>query len=270
VSRTLPTAQFASIVFGPDGVALDDPAELLHEASRLYPRLAPPRLEVLAELAEGGVLARSVARSSRTHDHRPGVELPRPAHLRGRLGDLLARRRSERIEALRAVRVRELTSVLAASYGARDRSGNGKRRPVPSAGALYPLELYVIALVVEGVPAGTYHYDPFRHRLAKVGPPPFDDLRDALVDPSLAEGVAALLVVTGVFWRSRIKYGVRGYRFTLLEAGHLVQNAVLAATDLGLAALPLGGYYDRRLDAIVGADGLDEATVHALALAGAR
>jgi nitroreductase len=61
---------------------------------------------------------------------------------------------------------------------------------------------------------------------------------------------------------------LRGYRFALLEAGHVVQNLVLAATALGLPALPLGGWYDRRVDALVGADGLDEATVYVVLLGG--
>ena len=78
------------------------------------------------------------------------------------------------------------------------------------------------------------------------------------------------VVVTAMFWRSRFKYGARGYRFALLEAGHLAQNAVLASTALDLPALPLGGFYDRRLDRLVGADGLDEATVHAIVLGGAH
>ena len=54
----------------------------------------------------------------------------------------------------------------------------------------------------------------------------------------------------------------------MIEAGHVVQNAVLTAVALGVPALPLGGFYDRRLDGIVGADGLDEASIYALALGG--
>jgi SagB-type dehydrogenase family enzyme len=98
----------------------------------------------------------------------------------------------------------------------------------------------------------------------------FAGLRESLVDPGIADSAAALVVVTGVFWRSRFKYGLRGYRFALLEAGHLMQNAVLAATDLELDALPIGGFYDALLDRLVGADGLDEASLYALALAGSR
>ena len=101
-----------------------------------------------------------------------------------------------------------------------------------------------------------------------LGPLEPRDLRAALVDPSLIDGAAALVVLTAMFWRSRFKYGLRAYRFALLEAGHVVQNAILAATALGLPALPIGGFYDRRLDALVGADGLDEASVYALLLGG--
>jgi len=269
VTAVEPTAQFASIVYGPGGIAVDDPAELFHESSRLYPHVAAPRLEIHRELAEGGALARTATRSSLTHDHRPGLGLPSAAPLRGRLGDLLGRRRSERADVLRPVRLGDLATLLAASYAARPRAGE-LRRPVPSAGALYPLELYVVALAVEGLEPGVYHYDPFKHRLALLGPAPFAAVREALVDPSLADVAAALLVVTGVFWRSRFKYGPRGYRFTLLEAGHVVQNAVLAAVDVELAALPLGGFHDALLDGLVGADGLDEASLYGLVLTGAR
>jgi SagB-type dehydrogenase family enzyme len=154
--------------------------------------------------------------------------------------------------------------VLASAY----RSTAAGRRPVPSAGALYPLELYVAALAVEGVPAAVYHYHPFRHRLERLTAVSRPDVARALVDPALAEDAGALLVVSAVFWRSRIKYGLRGYRFALLEAGHVVQNAVLAAAAAGIAALPLGGFYDRRLDELIRVDGLDEASVYGLLLGG--
>ncbi len=80
--------------------------------------------------------------------------------------------------------------------------------------------------------------------------------------------MTAAIVVTGVFWRSRFKYGLRGYRFVLLEAGHVGQNVVLAAAALGLPALPLGGFYDRPVESLVGVDGLDEAVVYVVLLGG--
>ncbi len=259
----VPTAEFSSLVYGPGGVALDDPAEAFHEASRLYPDIALGRLTALLELTRNPELQQTVARSSRTHAQRPGIDLPPAGVGRMSLDHALARRRSLGAAEPVVLPLEHLAALLAAAY----RSVRG-RRPVPSGGALYPLELYAVALTVESLDAATYHYDPFRHRLERIGPGLRADVVAALVDPALAENAAALLVVTAMFWRSRFKYGLRGYRFALLEAGHAVQNAVLAATALHVPALPLGGFYDRRMDDIVGADGLDEATVYALLLGG--
>ncbi len=264
MTRVLPTAHFSSLVHGPTGVARDDPAETFHEASRLYPNIAPERIEVLLELSRSGELNRTVARSSRSHDHRPAIGLPEPAALDSPLGDVILRRRSSSPDLPCPLGFSDLATLLAASYA----DAGAGRRPVPSAGALYPLELYVLAAAVRGLETGTYHFQPFRFRLARLSPLAPDALRAAVVDPHALEQAAAVVVVTAVFARSQFKYGQRGYRFALLEAGHLVQNAVLAATALGVTALPLGGFYDRRLDELVGADGLDEASVHALVVGG--
>ncbi|HEX7582631.1 MAG TPA: nitroreductase family protein, partial [Gaiellaceae bacterium] len=78
----------------------------------------------------------------------------------------------------------------------------------------------------------------------------------------------AVVFVTSVFWRTRFKYGLRGYRFALLEAGHVVQNVLLAAAALRVAALPLGGFYDARAEKLLGVDGVDESVVYAVVLGG--
>jgi SagB-type dehydrogenase family enzyme len=265
-----PTAEFASLVYGAHGVPLDDPAEACHEASRLYPNVAPGRLASLLALGQSPALQETVARSSRTHDHRPGLELARAGLPQTPLPVLLHERRSASDSQRRPLRLGHLAAVLEASYAALAREPGLMRRPVPSAGALYPLELYVLALAVEDIDSVVAHYNPFRHRLELLGPLDEAALRDCVVDPGLVDTAAAVLVLTGMFWRSRVKYAARGYRFTLLEAGHVTQNAVLAATALGLAALPLGGFYDRRLETLVRADGLDEAAVSALVLGGSR
>lgn len=268
MTGVVPTAEFASLVYGQSGIDVDDPAETFHEASRLYPNVAPGRLQMLLALARTPELQQTVARSSRTHDHRPGIDLPRGNVPQTALATLLHERRSSTAAEPGSLTLDELAVVLEASYAACVAAPGVVRRPVPSGGALYPLELYVVGLRVAGIEATALHYNPFRHRLEALGAVDSDDVREALVDPTLVDRAAAILVVTAVFWRSRFKYGLRGYRFALLEAGHVLQNAVLAATALGLSALPLGGFYDRRLDALVDADGLDEACVYALLLGG--
>ena len=85
---------------------------------------------------------------------------------------------------------------------------------------------------------------------------------------ALLGSAAAILLVSAVFFRSVFKYGDRGYRFVLLEAGHVVQNAVLAAAGQQVAAVPIGGYFDRDLDRELGLDGLHESVVYALAIGG--
>lgn len=260
---TTPTAEFASLVYGPGGVPLDDPAETFHEASRLYPDVAPGRLTVILELTRNPALQQTVARSSRTHDHRPGIDLPNTRLGRVRLREALSMRRSLAPSTPAQLSRLRLAALLETAY-----RSTGGRRPAPSGGALYPLELYVVALAVERVEPGVYHYHPFRHRLERLGGVDRVKLAGALVDPGLAENAAALVVVTAMFWRSRFKYGLRGYRFALLEAGHVMQNLVLAAAAMRLPALPLGGFYDCKLDELVGADGLEEASLYSLLLGG--
>jgi SagB-type dehydrogenase family enzyme len=258
-----PTAEFASLVYGPDGVTYDDPAETFHEASSLHPDVAPGYLLSLLELERNAALQETVARASYTRAHLAGIDLPPPELGRARLHDVLLGRRSRTPQARARLPLAKLASTLGAAY-----RSEHDRRPVPSAGALYPLELYVVALDVDSLAPGVHHYNPYRHRLAHLRTVERAAVARALVDRELAEDAAALLVVTAMFWRSRFKYGLRGYRFALLEAGHLMQSALLAATALGVPARPLGGYYDRLLDALVGADSLDEASVYALLLGG--
>jgi SagB-type dehydrogenase family enzyme len=86
------------------------------------------------------------------------------------------------------------------------------------------------------------------------------------VQADLARQAAALVLVTAVFYRSTFKYGDRGYRFVLLEAGHLAQNAILAAGSIQLASASIGGFADRDADRYLEVDGLSESTVYVLLL----
>ena len=126
----------------------------------------------------------------------------------------------------------------------------------PSAGALYPLELYCYSQCVEGMTTGLYHYDSVRHGLAIVRA---GDARELLgrsmIQTSIPYECSILVFVTAVFERSIFKYGDRGYRFVLLEAGHVAQNIDLVAIGLGLGSINIGGFFDRRVDEFLGIDG---------------
>lgn len=254
-----PTVQFASFAYA-DGVPLDDPAERYHEATKLYPSSAGRQVRGIA-LVDDPAVAQSMRRSSRRHPHRPRVVLPPLRPGVARLSDVLDARRSRRPSQGSTLDLADTARLLSA-YEAN--GSNGLRR-TPSGGALYPLELYVLARRVDGLPTGIYHLDPFDRALELLAAGE-SELDGALVDPALGEDAAATLVVTGLFWRSRCKYGLRGYRFTLLEAGHLVQTVLLLATELEIDALPLGGFYDTALDRLVRADGVNESVVYAVAV----
>ncbi len=121
-------------------------------------------------------------------------------------------------------------------------------RATPSAGALYPLELRLAVLNVAGIAAGIYRYHPYEHCVEMISSHiRKDDLARASLHPSL---VADSAVVIGFFadWqRTILKYGDRGYRYVLLEAGHMAQNILLTSTSANIAAVPVGGFLDAPL-----------------------
>jgi SagB-type dehydrogenase family enzyme len=139
---------------------------------------------------------------------------------------------------------------------------------VPSGGALYPLELYVHASAVLGLPIGLFHYEPPGHQLRLLRSDPDASFRSGLVIPEMAERAAVTIFLTAIFYRSTFKYGDRGYRFVLLEAGHVGQNLDLTAAALGLTSVNIGGYFDEIIDDYLDLDGLRHSAVYLAAVGG--
>ncbi|MCF6290165.1 MAG: SagB/ThcOx family dehydrogenase [Desulfobacterales bacterium] len=179
------------------------------------------------------------------------IRLPEPRqYSKISLEESLARRRSVRDYTGESLSLAEVSQLLWAAQGITvDRGG----RTAPSAGALYPLELYVFAGNIEKLAAGIYHYRPKQHELvlAREG-----DLRGRLAGAALGQDAvrdgAIALVFTAVPQRTTRKYGRRGIRYIFIEAGHAAQNVCLQATALGLGAVIIGAYYDDRVSALLG------------------
>ena len=149
----------------------------------------------------------------------------------------LGRGRSER-----PIDLVQLSQLLWAAQGETDESG---LRAAPSAGALYPLELYLVAGAVEGLEPGVYRYEVDGHRLARVASGDRRrELARAALGQSAVSGAAAVIAVGGVYERTTGKYGTRGRRYVHMEAGHAAQNLLLQATTLGLDAVPIGAFDD--------------------------
>jgi SagB-type dehydrogenase family enzyme len=260
----IPTVRLAAVT-GAQGVGIFDPTEDYHEASRMYPGIVDPTVVGAARLQRSLEVRVSASRSVKRHAQLPSVPLRTRELGDASLAATLDARRSVRAFGERPLRLVELGTVLQAGYGVTgqlDRTPQ-QLRASPSGGALYPLELYVVAHRVEGVASGLYHFDPLRNCLEHLrADDPAVDLESLSPYGELLRTSAAFIVLTAMFWRSRFKYGARAYRFTLLEAGHVAQNILLAVAALGLAAVPLGGFFDREVDALLGVDGLHEASVY--------
>jgi SagB-type dehydrogenase family enzyme len=146
-------------------------------------------------------------------------------------------------------------------------------RPYPSAGAAYCARLRVAALDVDGLEPGCYDVDEVSKQLIRMAPAPtVEDLEDTSVwfGPGAASldrtpAVLGLYVRTGFL---RKKYGMRALRFAYAEAGHLAQNLALVAAAAGLKLGMIGGFYDDVAHDVFGLDGVDEALVYLLPVAG--
>lgn len=155
------------------------------------------------------------------------------------LEDTLSRRRSVRLFSERALSEDEILKLCWAAQGITDAKGH---RTAPSAGARYPLELYV------ATPDGCYAYDPPHHRLLRRTK---DDLRTVLQWAALSQEAVgqspAVFVVAARPERTTAEYGRRGQRYVHLEAGHAAQNLLLEATAMGFGAVPIGAFDDARI-----------------------
>jgi len=155
------------------------------------------------------------------------------------LEEAIFKRRSQREFQRKDLSWEQIGQLLWAAQGVTAKRGGFNFRAAPSAGALYPLELY--ALTKDGL----YHYIPEGHKLENL----LDkDLRGDLAGAALGQGSVASgaldIVICAVYERITSKYGQRGMKYTHIEAGHVAQNIHLQAVALGLGSVPIGAFSD--------------------------
>ncbi len=186
-------------------------------------------------------LAASCAAYSAEDDLR--VPLPDP-EVRGEMSleEAIERRRSVREFGRRSLMLDDVSQLLWAAQGV---TGERNYRSAPSAGALYPLELYLVAGDVDGLSPGVYRYRPEKHDLVPVAS---GDRRARLATAALGQRwvrrAPAVMLLAGVYERSMGKYGARGRRYTHIEVGHAAQNVYLQATARGLRTVMVGAFDD--------------------------
>jgi SagB-type dehydrogenase family enzyme len=193
------------------------------------------------------------------------IALPDPHGYRGlSLEETVEARRSVRNYAAEPLSPEELSRLLHAAQGITDRRG---LRAAPSAGALYPIELYAAVHNVAGLEPGLYHYAMREHELELLRR---EDLSTTVTRAGLGQtflGQAGVcLVLSAVFQRTRWRYHERTYRYVMLEAGHVAQNVYLAAASMGLGACAVGAFFDDEFDELLGLDGVEEAVLYTLSV----
>lgn len=190
----------------------------------------------------------------------------------GTVGQLAIARHSVRAFSETPFALKDLTTLLRTGYMAINpnpkQSGQKfLRRPVPSAGGLYPLEIYLLVRNVAGLAKGIYHYDALADDLEILSIGEWEgDASKAFLSWQLVENAPVIICIGAVFERTQSKYGPRGYRYALLEAGHVAQNMCLSAIELELSSLCQGGYIDTKLNQLLCLSGSNEAVLYTIAI----
>jgi len=196
---------------------------------------------------------------------KPVINLPnpRPPDDLFSLAKTLQMRRSVRGYITKPLTINQLSYLLWATDGVSLTAGEFNLRTAPSAGALYPIETYILVNHVEGIAPGLYHYAIKAHGLKslKEGNLGRDFTRAAMGQRTCAEA-AIVFIWTAMFQRTLYRYHDRGYRYLYLDTGHIAENLALTATAMGLASCQIGAYYDGEIDRLLGLDGTNESVVY--------
>ena len=216
----------------------------------------------LAALVVGACTSTPIPLPSSPPAHVTAFRLPEP-RLTSEVSveETLLKRRSVREYAELPLIVGDISQLLWSAQGITTQWGG---RAAPSAGALYPLEVYLVVGCVDKLAAGVYKYRPESHELVKVRD---DDVRGELAKSALGqtwvkEG-AIDIVIAAVYERTTKKYGDRGVRYVHMEAGHAAQNIYLQAAALNLGMVTVGAFDDDRVKEILGMAG-DEVPLYVI------
>lgn len=183
------------------------------------------------------------------------------------LREILQSRRSCRRYTEEPIPMEDLALLLWAAQGITGRAGGFFFRTAPSAGALYPVETYISIQNVKSLPPGLYHFQPADFSLERLQDGyAGKKVAAAALGQSFLARAGAVFIWSAVLRRNFSKYGHRGLRYVMLDAGHICQNILLAAEVLGLGACPVAAFYDDQLNGLLGLEGLEESSIYLAAV----
>ncbi|MFW9787187.1 MAG: SagB/ThcOx family dehydrogenase [Candidatus Thorarchaeota archaeon] len=192
------------------------------------------------------------------------IDLPPPVVQGGPgLWEVLRTRRSVRAYTQDAMSLGNLSQILWATQGITASIGNHRLRTAPSAGALYPIETYLLVNRVDGLEPGIYHFDveAFQLDILRLGD--FSrEVKTGALDQQIAERASVVFIWSAIFQRSKWKYLQRAYRYIFLDAAHIAQNLALAAEGLSLGSCQIGALYDDYLNELLGLNDNEESVIY--------
>ena len=192
------------------------------------------------------------------------IALPAPS-LGGEpnLWEVLRKRRSIRDYAPPSLALGELSGLLWATQGITEEASSPWYRTVPSAGALHPIDTYLVVNRVEGLDPGVYFLEVTDFSLAMKKRGDFSrPIAQAALEQDMARAAAVVFVWVAVIHRSSQKYRQRAYRYIYLDCGHIAQNLYLAATALDHGCCAIAAFFDEEVNDLVGVDGQEETAIY--------
>jgi SagB-type dehydrogenase family enzyme len=179
------------------------------------------------------------------------IELPPPVYT-GKISveEALHKRRSLRNFTDKPITMADVSQILWAAQGITEETYG--LRTAPSAGALYPLELYIAVSNVNELSPGLYKYKPQNHTIKKINEgDKRTDISNASLQQDAIENSSAIVIITSVFERTAVKYGKRAERYVHIEVGHVGQNIYLQSLSLGLGTVMIGAFNDDALKKVL-------------------
>jgi len=196
------------------------------------------------------------------------IELAKPQFKDNRnLFDIIQQRRSIRRFMAEELELQIFSGIIWATQGITLATEHHQFRASPSAGALYPIETYCVINRVKGLKPGVYHYQVPYHSLVLIKEGEYGkELARAALGQRMIDEAAFNLVWSAMIERSKWKYDQRAYRYIYLDAGHIAQNAALAAVSYNLGSCQIGAFFDGEVDRVIGVDGESEFSLYITAI----
>lgn len=238
-------------------------AKQYHQNSKLSVDLTEESIIHASPLVMNKVFSKTIRTAGKSYPASNKIYLSEDVGLKNSLYECILNRKShnDRNEAHK-LNLAEISTLCWSAYGIIDKENI--RRTVPSAGALYPCEIYLLSPCSE-LQGGLYHYSSFNNCLEEIKKTDIE-LQKLFTSIIGLEHASIVFVITSVFDRIFFKYGERAYRFIMIEAGEIVQNISLAASSLGFNATAHGGTADYELENFMEIDGVSESVLIAIGI----